>query len=236
MSVSDVYDHDVVGIVPAPYWKEALEGGPVMKVWSPLDIKSDNNGTVSLGDGGPTDPCGLLALLRRKVPKVVVQCCDGVDIKGVSLEDIGDLTWWASYWGRVKSGSLSGYGITAEEMNNQCQVFDSAQFEPLIKDLQQKADTGLPVVTELTLGVLENKRCGVPGGWQVHMLWCFPSLTDDFKAGLHDNSFAKEIVNKYNFPFVTSPGDSATIRLLAENTAFSFGHGFPNHVLDTFFC
>merc|ERR1712046_34356 len=157
-------------------------GGPTVPIWSPADITSKNNIEACFGDGGVTDSCGLLALLRRRCKKVIVQSCDSFSLlDNATATQVGNVTWWASYFGCAEAGSLSGYSMTPEAMNKQSQVFDKASFQPLLDQFVEKGKAGKPMTVDVTLDVLDNPLCGVQGGWKVRLLWCFPFLSDGFR-------------------------------------------------------
>lgn len=185
-SSADLYTADLVkGFIEFPAkspWMQRMLGGPTAPEWSPADIASGNNKQAVMGDGGPTDPCGLLALLRRRVSKVIVQCCDGFDI--LTTQNPADSTWWAAYFGAVSQSALNGYGQSPEHMNAQCKVFDTSALQPLVDKLVTLGNAGKPMAVDLTLPVLENRLCGVQGGWEVQLLWLFPGVPDAFKNAL----------------------------------------------------
>jgi len=242
VSQADIYTH-----VCCPHSSACCAnalGGPTQHMWSPADINSKNNRDAIVGDGGPTDCCGLLALLRRRVSKVIVQCCDAFDL--VTAASPSEQTWWASYFGCVKAGALSGYAMTADRMNAQCQVFDTDEFQSLVDQLVAKGKRGDPMVADVTLNVRDNPLCGVQGGWKVRLLWCFPSLSEGFRHALPEATrellkqpppagFREELST--DFPYVSSGASYSTrvVRLLAESTASNLVNGIGQEVFIEFF-
>jgi hypothetical protein len=245
ISQADIYTHDVPLILPAPtICCEEILGGPVVPMWSPADITSNNNRRAVVADGGPTDPCGLLGLLRRRTQKVIVQCCDAFNL--LTTSSPGDNAWWAAYFGSVGAPPMSSYALSSDDMNAQCQVFDKTAFQPLVDQLVEKGRKGEPMVVDLTLDVRDNPLCGVQGGWQVRLLWCFPSLSDGFRKALLESTqamlqrppsgFPSEDLST-DFPYVSSGAvyTHPVVRLLAESTASDLINGVAKETFVSFF-
>lgn len=245
ISQADAYTHYVPLVLPtqSSCCEQAL-GGPVLPMWSPADITSQNNCSASVGDGGPTDPCGLLALLRRRVKKVILQCCDGFSL--LDAHTVSDCTWWTSYFGSLGAATLSSYSMSADDMVAQCHVFASTALQPLLDQLIEKGKRGAPMVADLTLDVLDNNLCGVKGGWQVRVLWCFPSLSQGFRSALpkdtqvlleRSQSRGSQSDLSSDFPYVPGDGNYTTplTQMLAESTASDLINGVPEETFIDFF-
>jgi hypothetical protein len=136
--------------------------------------------------------------------------------------------------------------MSPEDMVAQCQVFDKTALQPLLDQLIEKGKRGAPMVADLTLDVLDNNLCGVKGGWQVRVLWCFPSLSQGFRSALPQDtqvllerspSRRSQSDLSNDFPHVSSDGNYTTplTQLLAESTASDLINGVPEETFIDFF-
>jgi len=244
-SAGDMFTYSMWQTSCLPYSaaQNVAMGGNALPVWSPADIASKNNGLRVLEDGGPCDCCGLLALLRRRAKRIFVQCCDGFDI--AHIHDMGKASWWTAYWGQAKEHSVEKYSMNAADMNRLQQVFDAKYYEPFIHELKKKAKAGLPVTAELKLPVMENRFCGVEGGWEVHLLWTMPcrpaafidALPEATKQRMLQDPGKNTIDVSNETPFTASFGSYTmdVTRMEIELAAWTLLNGFPATTLRDFF-
>lgn len=264
-SGGDLYTRPSSSIIPClPNWtrRSALSlGASSFYLWSPKDLKSRWNREAIVADGALTDPSGLLALLRRRVKTVIMQCCDVSNIRD-GQKDPGSNFWWPAYFGCVKDAAYGSYAMSAAEMNKKTKVFNESELQPLVDEMARKAEKGEPIVVDKTLSVLENKFSGVPGGWEVLILWCYPSISKPFKEALPKetqkllerdppNSMWSKISSAVRLicggtvcdlskdvPYVPSTMGNYTAplaRVLAETTAHSLRHGAGKKLLQELF-
>merc|ERR1711879_45410 len=62
-------------------------GASHMQVWSPLDIRSKENGSAIVGDGGGGGDIAILGLLRRGVKRIIVQLTTTTPIPSVNVDN-----------------------------------------------------------------------------------------------------------------------------------------------------
>lgn len=178
----------------APYVKitnptEArLLGGEVVPVWHPANLNSKSNGYTLLADGGSSDNTGVLPLVRRGVKHIIAV----LDVVGSPTDPNALKTcWWPALFGRACVGVGASSPVN---LNKRCQIFDENTMDELVNKADGCRDSGEPVVVEQDLEVLPNVRCGVQGGYTVHMLWIYNAISDSFKKELPQET--QDLLNK----------------------------------------
>lgn len=122
------------------------------------------------GDGGYIDNQGLYAFLRRKVQKIVLyySCPMNGTIDEWSANNSGlSLPFGAC------ADCYSSLGINTTAFNGATKIFaeGKAGFQKLYEKYQANMAAGRVNVYEARLNVIENKFVGVPGGWQVDVMF-----------------------------------------------------------------
>lgn len=143
---------------------------PVAKCWDGLHFQG---GARPFADGGGTDVLALLPLLRRGVKKIALFWSAD---EAPSLQPSMASNWsmLMSYFAAIPEGWTVNWGpvvIPAVALNKQVQVFETAEFAPLLKALVDCEVQKKPIVARTQLKVLPNKVEGVAGDYTVDIVW-----------------------------------------------------------------
>jgi len=101
--------------------------------------------------------------LRRGVRHIIANCSGGVDI--LSDDFHTKISWFSDLFKQADG----------------CKVFEESKWDELYEVLAQRAKDKKPCVHEQTLKVLENKKFGVHGGWEVTIIWMYPNRSEAFE-------------------------------------------------------
>lgn len=190
-----------------------------------------------IGDGGHMDNSGLLPILQRKVPKVVMFVNTDIPISlksdfcGSRRMTSPELNS-AATWYFVDKFGLAAHMKGQFQMHNQ--VFHFADLQPMLCDLQTHRRAGRPAAALRKLEVLKNSWWGIEGGWTVELLVIYMDKTRLFERRLPEDT-RKEIkagkdgmfANFPHFPLMQqNPGSltsftSAQVNLLSAQVEFS---------------
>jgi len=174
---------------------------PRHTIWDPA---SGLNQEVSLADGGGTDNTAILALLRRKVTKIVACYAMNCSIADTTIDHCGVKSSFyniAGLFGRAKYADVdSADGVTEKYFNDLRRVFPAEDFDKLLKGVQEACRENKPAVYLLETTVLPNDLINVPGGHKVAivfvLIYAAPSwlkaLPQEVQARItHDQSIGK---------------------------------------------
>ena len=160
----------------------------------------------SFADGGDLENFGLLALLRRRVERIVVFVN--------TLQPLEDIDPYIP--------PLFGYTTTECPHN---QVFARAAFDDVVAALRAAKRRGRGVVAATRLAVEPNAWWGVAGGWEVEVCWVYneraPAWEARLDAGIRraiDEGQPPRAAGPFaNFPFYRTEGQNAgcLVRLTA---------------------
>ncbi|CAJ1332981.1 unnamed protein product [Effrenium voratum] len=190
-----------------------------------------------IGDGGHMDNSGLLPILQRKVPRVVMFVNTDVPIslksdfceqRPMAAPELGS----AATWYFVDKFGLAAHAAGQFQMHNQ--VFHFADLQPILCDLQTHRRAGRPAISMRKLEVLKNSWWGIEGGWTVQLLVVYMDKSQVFENQLPKDT-QKEIgagkegmlANYPHFPLMKqNPGSltsftSVQVNLLAAQVEFS---------------
>jgi len=143
-----------------------------------------------MGDGGDIDNTGILAMLQRKVLKLVwlvntdVKITDTEDF--CSLEKFG-LPYGFSYHGKVTNQMTDkfGYGEDNDQLHlSKNQVFAHADFLPFVCAFQTLKKAGKPTVHEASLVTLPNEWWGIQGGMKIELIAIYNDKCESFERSL----------------------------------------------------
>ncbi|CAJ1422875.1 unnamed protein product [Effrenium voratum] len=172
---------------------QAEEFLPVKDVWPVTSNKFPNwraSLKYQLGDGAEVDNTGMMALLQRKVPKIVAVfgtnrplaedmdfCLDlsQIDLRGKATNDL-----------------LDKFGVTKEGVGEYLvynQVFHLDDLHKLLCEFQKKLRAGDPLVVQQRLEVLENEKWGIKGNWHVNMIFVYLHRSKRFDVNLPPETF-----------------------------------------------
>ena len=150
---------------------------PRARHWPPGADDGQPGRVHSFGDGGDIENFGLIALLRRRVERIVV-----------FVNTLHPLA--AEVRPGATSGALGidpyipplfGYGTTKCPHN---QVFARAALKGVVAALQQAKRRGRGVVAATRLAVEPNAWWGVAGGWEVEIGWVYNERAPAWEARL----------------------------------------------------
>jgi hypothetical protein len=231
-----------------------------MQIWSPLDIRSKENGSAIVGDGGGGGDIAILGLLRRGVKRIIVQLTTTTPIPSVNIDNpVAYQEAKERYFKR--EGYLAGlFGLDSElKPDHHKQVFNSNVLDDLFKSAIAKTlDGDSVVIIQNGLSVLANAYYNVPGRlgneiYDVDVMWCFPDMSERFSQNLAPDTKKKFTVPDTrfclpcdyicgsritsSFPYnITTAGnfEPALVRLLAENSAYNVLSGVDASALESF--
>lgn len=199
---------------------------PVSTIASPTNFPAD------FGDAGLSDNFGLMAMLRRKVAKVIIFVNSekefipkgGKDDKGNTLSETQiDLTVPA-FFGQADDASFEFTGARLNGM----QVFKDTQLADLEKQLADCIANKQPLVAvQNNLDVLPNEHWGVTEG-KVSVFWVYNSMSPVWEAAAGEEVLKK--VNPLNsilgkFPFYsTIPSTISGLLPIQINTLANLAH------------
>jgi len=177
-------------------WIEDLD--PTFNYWPVLNAGTPRNSATPylFGDGGIMENTGIMALLRRHVPKILAVVSAnqplGVDSKGIIVvdDDLPPLFGYLPY-NASDDPRKHGYRPLSEDptsLYRYNQAFDSAAFAPLIAQLWQAASAGASAIYKQTnLAVRKNARFGVEGGDSVDVLWIYNNPVAAWRSQLQES-------------------------------------------------
>jgi hypothetical protein len=205
---------DVVGTTGAAPAKALTDVGiqhvglPRFKYWSPAD-RTRKAKTYNFGDGGNLENLGIMALLARKVGRIVLFVNTDHELV------IGN------YW-RVADSLRPLFGLTPGFTVN-C-VFEMG-FEDLMHGLWTKLSSRGPAWHRARYRVLQNALHGIEGGWDVDITWVYNQMAWDWvdrlsekvRGLLSDSEFA-------NFPHFRTFGQNKRLIDLSARQASLLAH------------
>jgi len=138
-----------------------------------------------LGDGGVLENFGLLSLLRRKVPNIIVCANTSVPLNMDfdATERIATGKDLDAYLPPLFGFPLESIGV----FTSRNQVFEPRGFVEMVRALQRAKEAGGPVVAVTELEVLDNDLWGIEGGWTVRIAWIYLDRSADFEAALGED-------------------------------------------------
>ncbi len=157
-------DRDLRGYPHATCWPVDQVGQPGARLAT----------SEAFSDGGDSENYGLIALLRRRVPAVVVF----INSVWPLALDYDPTAWPADTTAtnppyRVVDPFLPPLFGAPSPRFLQNHVFDTADFAPLISGLQAAKRRGETVLATTTHTVRENPWWGLDGGWDVRVCWVY---------------------------------------------------------------
>ena len=194
--VSALLPHDLADIIPMyNIWEYTEES-------SFLDL---NFKKARIGDGGLCDNTGILSLLARKVKHIISFCNIETIIYDNLIKCDNTIT------------SLFGSGKETCEMYNlslnTIQVFEQKEYDNnVFPQFQKTFESGGPTFARANLEVLENKKYGIIGGYNVDILFIL----------LHPST---------NFENQLKPEVKEQITKLSRSSPLEYGefNNFPNY-------
>jgi hypothetical protein len=142
-------------------------------------------GQLRLTDGGGFDNTGILALLRRKVSKIIACVAMNMSVMDDLQEDanISAFGCVAGLFGTMKADKDVD-GMDMPHYNACRQVFPSDQWIPLLTALREKVSAGAPAVHSMKMTVLPNEKAGVPGKHDVEIVFVLNSMPESWATQL----------------------------------------------------
>jgi hypothetical protein len=165
---------DAIGTSGAAPAESLVESGwtfigfPEFKYWSPTN---PGEGAIEyeFGDGGNLENLSIMPLLARWVERIIVFVNTRHPLSGAKP-------------GQINSAIPPVFGLDDEYPNNA--VFPAEQYEPLVEGLLAAKRAGNAVIYKDRYPVLENPFFGIPGGWEVEVLWVYSERVPAFEREL----------------------------------------------------
>lgn len=204
---------------------------PRVTYW-PVSADHHEARVFQVGDGWILDNSGLLALLQRRVGRIVWLVQNGVPIN----HDVDFCTSSPRdhYTGLAPATltALFGYGLdTPRTHYSKNQVFSSEECLPLLCALQTELLAGRSPVVAREHMVLPNSWWGIKGGWNVTVVYVYNDKAANFFTHLPEET--QEHINQNEhlsaFPFFNSVNQNsdvtaytnAQVNLLAASSEYA---------------
>lgn len=137
-------------------------------------------------DGGDLENYGLIALLRRRVRRVVVFINTESPLSTALRVTATPAAWPDESdpdHASIDPFLAPLFGAPSDRFPHN-RVFPEAEFETLVAGLQAARRAGRSVTTTLTHRVVANDRWGVPGGWETRICWVYNERVPEWQARL----------------------------------------------------
>jgi hypothetical protein len=168
---------------------KALDGLlPEQNYWPPVANGAQPAAQLfDFGDGGNLENYGLLPLIMRGVKKVILF---------INTETPLD-TYYDPTTNQAKEEDLdsnfpplfgvpvtSTFGGTQPDYNK---VFATADYAPLVQEMQALKKSGQPIVVSKTHTILPNPFWGIPGGGTIDILYVYLDKVESWKSQIKDD-------------------------------------------------
>ena len=157
-----------------------FENYPHARCWPVTGRGGEPTAAEVLTDGGDLENYGLIALLRRRVTRVVVF----INTEWPLSAALGVSAWPddSDPEHRAIDPFLAPlFGAPSNRFPHN-RVFPEAEFATLVRGLQAARRAGRSVATTLTHRVLANDRWGVSGGWETRICWVYNERVPEWQA------------------------------------------------------
>lgn len=189
-------------------------------------------------DSGNVENLGVMSLLARRVKRILVLSSTGSKLSRA----VSDHGWFGGNAHGPKPCDLfSIFGLTTlegEQKGDDCelyrrnQVFDKADFDPVMDALNRSQVNGNIPIHLTTLTTVENQVYGVPAGHQVQVLFMVLGKATKFEEQLPDNTRQKMSDKFPHMPTAVSM-DQEHVNLLAAQMQWAVESN--KDVFDRFF-
>lgn len=159
---------------------------PRIDTW-PVGSVEQPTMTFEAGDGGSLENSGLLAMLQRRVEKVVWLINTDQPIASQAQFDWCGEHQHLDPFKKVTDQLTDkfGYGKDGDIYHlSKNQVFARARLQDIVCELQTKKEAGRPTVHFATLRVLPNAWWGITGNFDVDIAFIYNSRCTEFEAML----------------------------------------------------
>ena len=150
---------------------------PRARHWALGEADGEPGRAHSFADGGDVENFGLIALLRRRVERIVVF----VNTLHPIADEVRPETAPVATGIDPYLPPLFGYATRKCPHN---QVFPRASFGGVVEALQRARSRGRGVVATTRLAVEPNAWWGVSGGWEVEVCWVYNERAPAWEARL----------------------------------------------------
>jgi len=185
---------DAVGISSAAFAAEFSKlsstlsaMNPEVEYW-PVTQPDQTQASVKfqVGDGGDMENTGVLEALQRGARRILwFANTDAVLVKRASFDFCGVSSGGGvtEPKGKVSTQVLNkfGYGTGLFAVNT---IFSSADFAPLVCDLQKVVESGKPAVVHKSLRLLPNTWWGIVGGYDIDLVLIYNEVSTAFQDEL----------------------------------------------------
>jgi hypothetical protein len=175
---------------------KALDGLlPEENYWPPMATGQVPAQSFEFGDGGNLENYGLIPLLLRGVKKVVVFINTETPLKA-TYDPTGK-----TYGSDIDSDLPPLFGIPVHSHDifarrpapDTKQVFEEADYEPVVRGLQALKQAGRPMVFHKTHTLRKNGVWGLPGGGVVDVLYVYLDQVTTWQDQLTDPELIEEL-------------------------------------------
>lgn len=190
---------------------------------------------LSFADGGTIEDTGIVALLRRKVPRIIAFVTASSNF----------LTYSADPKKQAQSGTtgtLDPTSISTDirqlfgkgnyswfDSSWNFQVFKGEQFDDLVKGFEQKLNAGETVMYRDTYEIVPNTFFGLEGGDNVEILWVYNNQVAEWQEKLSHE--VKKLI-EFPFPnyhtFFPPDGGFKIVKQFMETAAGGIERGFED--------
>ncbi len=191
---------------------------PQARYWPPSGAGGQREQVLSFGDGGDVENFGLIALLRRRVERIVVFVNTLHPLAAEVRPEVGSGAAGIDPY----IPPLFGYSTVRCPHN---QVFARAAFDGVVAALRDAKRRGRGVVAATRLAVEPNAWWGLAGGWQATICWVYneraPAWESRLDGGIRraiDAGQPPRATGPFaNFPFYRTEGQNpgCLVRLTA---------------------
>jgi hypothetical protein len=145
--------------------------------WSPTE-KIPRSESFMFGDGGSTENILLISLLQRKVKKVVLFFTSQTPLQPSSKWNVDEDAFSNS---QITDAFSCFFGALQENSDvykrafyyTTTQVFATSEYSRVIKGLQAAQSEGNGIIASFNLTTIENKRWGIPAGFEVEVTFVY---------------------------------------------------------------
>ncbi|CAK9117607.1 unnamed protein product [Durusdinium trenchii] len=161
----------------------------------PVKAAGSQEPQAAFADGACTDNSGLLALLQRRVQRIV-WVDFGWEAASAGSPQANNMNDLMEKFGLLQAGS--------SPFAKHTQVFGENEVAALLHQLQVRRNAGEPGVVRRTLRVVRNETWQIPGGFSVDLVLIHIDRVDNFEKSLPEDTY-EELKKGFSGCFTSFP-------------------------------